>query len=68
MGLLPCSRRPLVVVLIIVILILVALLMALIVPAVLMVLIGGISIVISPEASLVSTMYAMRVVQTYDSS
>ena len=48
MGLLPCSWRPLVVVLVVVILVLVALLMALVVAAVLMVLISGIGIVVSP--------------------
>ena len=48
MGLLPCSWRPLIVVLVIVVLVLVAVLMALIIAAVLMVLIGGISIVVSP--------------------
>ena len=48
MGLLPCSWRPLVVVLVIVVLILVAVLMALVIAAVLMVLIGGIGIIVSP--------------------
>lgn len=48
MGLLSCSWRPLVVVLIVVVLVLVALLMALVVAAVLMVLVGSVGIVVSP--------------------
>ena len=47
-GLLPCSWRPLIIVLIVVILVLVALLMAFVVAAVLMILVGGIGIVVSP--------------------
>ena len=48
MGLLPCSWRSLVVVLVIVVLVLIAVLLALVIAAVLMVLIGGIGIIVSP--------------------
>lgn len=48
LGLLPCSWRPLIIVLIVVILVLVALLMAFVIAAVLMILVGGIGIVVSP--------------------